>query len=110
MKQAAATLNLKLTSLEVTRPADFDAAFKEAAARTGGVAVLSGPLIFAHREPVVAAAARYKVPAIYYDAEYAQSNGLVAYGPNSRWTHGLTAIDWFHWLRFLRRCADCQTI
>ena len=58
MKQAAATLNLKLTSLEVTRPADFDAAFKEAAARTGGVAVLSGPLIFAHREPVVAAAAR----------------------------------------------------
>jgi putative ABC transport system substrate-binding protein len=48
MQQAAATLNLTLTSLEVTRPADFDAVFKEAATRTSGVAVLSGPLIFAH--------------------------------------------------------------
>ena len=71
MQEAAATLRLVLNSFEVTRPSDFDPAFKEAAARTSGVAVLSGPLIFTHREQVVAAAARHKVPAIYYDAEYA---------------------------------------
>jgi putative tryptophan/tyrosine transport system substrate-binding protein len=47
MQRAAATLGLVLHSLEVTRPSDFDAAFQEAAARTSGVAVLSGPLIFA---------------------------------------------------------------
>jgi putative ABC transport system substrate-binding protein len=29
---------------------------------------------------VAATAARYKVPAIYYDAEYAESGGLVSYG------------------------------
>jgi putative ABC transport system substrate-binding protein len=92
MQQAAATLNLTLTSLEVTRPADFDAVFKEAATRTSGVAVLSGPLIFAHREPVVAAAARHKVPAIYYDGEYAQSGGLVAYGPSLVGLHRRAAV------------------
>jgi putative ABC transport system substrate-binding protein len=92
MQQAAATLNLTLTSLEVTRPTDFDAVFKEAAARTSGVAVLSGPLIFAHREAVVAAAARHKVPVIYYDAEYAQSGGLVAYGPNLVGLHRRAAV------------------
>jgi len=92
MKQAAATLSLTLTSLEVTRPTDFDAVFKEAATRTNGVAVLSGPLIFAHRGPVVAAAARHKVPAIYYDTEYAQSGGLVAYGPSLVGLHRKAAV------------------
>jgi putative tryptophan/tyrosine transport system substrate-binding protein len=92
MQKAAATLGLVLQSLEVTRPSDFDAAFKEAAARTSGVAVLSGPLIFAHREPVVAAAARHKVPAIYYDAEYAEAGGLLSYGPSLVGLHRSAAV------------------
>lgn len=92
MQQAAATLNLTLTSLMVTRPADFDAVFREAATRTSGVAVLSGPLIFAHRERVVAAAARHMVPAIYYDDEYAHSGGLVAYGPSLVGLHRKAAV------------------
>lgn len=82
MQQAATALHLTLSSLKVTRPGDFDAVFSEAAARTSGVAVLSGPLIFAHRESVVAAAARHKVPAVYYDGEYAHAGGLAAYGPS----------------------------
>ncbi|MFL5219183.1 MAG: ABC transporter substrate-binding protein, partial [Microvirga sp.] len=92
MQKAAATLGLVLQSLEVTRPSGFDAAFKEAATRTSGVAVLSGPLIFAHREPVVAAAARHKVPAIYYDAEYAEAGGLVSYGPSLVGLHRSAAV------------------
>jgi putative ABC transport system substrate-binding protein len=92
MQQAAASLNLTLASLEVTRPADFDPVFKEAADRTSGVAVLSGPLIFANREPVTAAAARHKVPAIYYDAEYAESGGLLAYGPSLVGLHRSAAV------------------
>jgi putative ABC transport system substrate-binding protein len=92
MQQAAVTLNRTLISLEVTGPGDFDRVFREAAARTGGVAVLSGPLIFAHRGAVVAAAARQKVPAIYYDAEYAQAGGLVAYGPSLVGLHRSAAV------------------
>jgi ABC-type uncharacterized transport system substrate-binding protein len=47
---------------------------------------------FAHREPVVAAAARHQVPAIYYDAEYAQSGGLIAYGPSLVGLHRRVAV------------------
>lgn len=82
IQAAAVTLRLALDSFEVTQPEDLDAVFKKAAIRTGGVAVLSGPLIFTHRERVVAAAARHKVPTIYYDAEYSESGGLISYGPN----------------------------
>ena len=83
---------LVLDSFEVTRPSDFDGVFKEVAAKTSGVAVLSGPLIFTHRDRVVAAAARYKVPAIYYDAEYADSGGLVSYGPTLVGLHRSAAV------------------
>jgi putative ABC transport system substrate-binding protein len=82
IQAAAVTLRLVLDSFEVTRPDDIDAVFKKAANRTGGVAVLSGPLIFTHRERVVSAAARHKVPAIYYDEEYSESGGLVSFGPS----------------------------
>lgn len=92
MQQAATALNLTLASLKVTQPGDFDAVFGEAAARTRGVAVLSGPLIFANREPVVAAAARQRVPAIYYDAEYVHAGGLVAYGPSLVGLHRRAAV------------------
>jgi putative tryptophan/tyrosine transport system substrate-binding protein len=92
MQAAAVALRLVLDSLEVTRLEDFDAAFKEAAARSGGVAVLSGPLIFTHRDLVVAAAARHKVPAMYYDAEYAEAGGLASYGPSLLDLHRSTAV------------------
>lgn len=92
MRRASASLGLTLVSLEVTRPADFDPVFREAAGRTSGVAVLSGPLIFANREPVTAAAARHKVPAIYYDDEYAEAGGLMAYGPSLVALHRSAAV------------------
>src|SRR5215203_4826630 len=57
-----------------------------------GVAVLSGPLIFRHRESIVAAAARHKLPAIYYDAEYAESGGLMSYGPSLADLHHSAAV------------------
>ena len=92
MQATAVELRLVLDSLEVTRPEDFDAAFKAAAATSQGVVVLSGPLIFTHRDLVVAAAARHKVPAIYYDAEYSESGGLVSYGPSLFDLHRSAAI------------------
>ena len=59
MLAAARTLGVPLQSYEVTQPDDIEGACKQAAADAGGVAVLSGPLIFSHRERIVAAAARH---------------------------------------------------
>lgn len=92
MQAAAGTLRVALESFEVTRPEDFEVTFKRAAIHTGGVAVLSGPLVFTHRERIVAAAAQHKVPAIYYDAAYAESGGLVSYGPDLLRLHHSAAV------------------
>ena len=92
MQAAALALGVGLVSIEVTRPEDFEATFKKAAIDTGGVAVLSGPLIFSHRERIVAAAAQHKVPAIYYDAAYAELGGLLSYGPDLLRLHHSAAV------------------
>jgi putative tryptophan/tyrosine transport system substrate-binding protein len=92
MQAAAAALGLALDSLEVTRPEDFDVAFMQAATTSRGAVVLSGPLIFTHRDLVVAAAARHKVPTIYYDSEYPEAGGLVSYGPNLFDLHRTAAV------------------
>ena len=92
MQAAAATLRVGLHSFEVVQPEDFDGAFKEAAARSAGTVVLSGPLIFTHRQVIVAAAIRHKVPAVYYDTEYAEAGGLASYGPSLIDLHHNAAI------------------
>jgi putative tryptophan/tyrosine transport system substrate-binding protein len=92
MEAAATTLRVELHSFEVVQPGDFDGAFKEAAARSAGTVVLSGPLIFTHRQVIVAAAIRHKVPAVYYDTEYAEAGGLASYGPSLVDLHHNAAI------------------
>jgi ABC-type uncharacterized transport system substrate-binding protein len=92
MQAAGAALGLSLDSYELRTADDIDDAFKQAAVRSGGVAVLSGPLIFSQRETVVGAAARHKVPAIYYDTEYAEAGGLVSYGPSLVDLHRSAAV------------------
>ena len=49
--------------------------------------MLSGPLVFRHRDLVVAAAARHRIPAIYYDEDYAAAGGLISYGPSVAGLH-----------------------
>lgn len=81
LEAAAATLKLPIESFEVGRREDYDAAFLAASTRVPAVVVLSGPLAFANRDAIIAAAARHKVVSIYYDAEYSMSGGLISYGP-----------------------------
>ena len=81
LEAAAADLNLPIESFEVDRREDYDSAFLAASTRVRAVVVLSGPLAFANRDAIIAAAARHKVVSIYYDEEYAKSGGLISYGP-----------------------------
>ena len=92
LQAAAVASGLSLESFAVTRPEDIDAAFQAAAARAGGVAVLNSPIVGGYREVVVAAAARHKVPAIYYDTEQATAGGLISYGANRSDLHRRAAL------------------
>jgi ABC-type uncharacterized transport system substrate-binding protein len=92
LQAAAIILRLALDSFEVRRPDDFGAAFKAAALRAGGVAVLNSALVGGHRGIVVAAAAQHNVPAIDFGTEYAAAGGHISYGPNIADMHRRAAL------------------
>ena len=45
--------------------------------------VLSGGFMFEHRAPIISAAARNNVPAVYIASDFARYGGLLSYGPDA---------------------------
>ena len=48
----------------------------------GGLIVTGSGLASVHREPIIMLAARYKLPAVYYERSFVADGGLISYGPN----------------------------
>jgi ABC transporter substrate binding protein len=48
----------------------------------GGLVVMPGVFMFAHRAPIISAAARNSVPAVYPNSPYVRDSGLLSYGPD----------------------------
>jgi putative tryptophan/tyrosine transport system substrate-binding protein len=48
----------------------------------GGLILTASGLAQVHRELIVSLAARYKLPAVYYEPEFVAAGGLISYGPN----------------------------
>jgi putative ABC transport system substrate-binding protein len=48
-----------------------------------------------HRAPIISAAARNKVPAVYWLSEFARDGGLLSYGPDTvdNWRRAASYID-----------------
>jgi putative ABC transport system substrate-binding protein len=49
----------------------------------GGLVVIPDIFVTAHRAPIVSAAARNNVPAVYYRSDYPRDGGLLSYGVDS---------------------------
>lgn len=49
---------------------------------SGGLIVTTSAQVLAHRELIIALAARYKLPATYYARFWAEGGGLLSYGPD----------------------------
>jgi ABC-type uncharacterized transport system substrate-binding protein len=79
----AGQLNLQLHSLEVRSPDDFDKAFEDATgARAGALAIMPDPLFVTNLKRIANLAAKSRLPSIYHLREFAESGGLVTYGPD----------------------------
>ena len=48
----------------------------------GGLVVVPDGFIAAHRAPIISAAARNKVPAVFWPSDFAREGGLLSYGPD----------------------------
>ena len=59
----------------------------------GGLVVIPG--MFAHRAPIISAAARNNVPAVYPQSAYARDGGLLSYGPDlvDNWRRAASYVD-----------------
>jgi putative tryptophan/tyrosine transport system substrate-binding protein len=78
---AARALDRRLDVLNVANEADIDSAFATLAQHgDGAVTLTSDPFMNSHRDQIVALAARYKLPALFYAREYVKAGGLMSYG------------------------------
>ena len=82
---ASGTLGVKLQSLDIQSPEDFESAFRDAAkGRAEAVLVrVPGSILFAHRTKVLQLAVKGRLPAIYESAEEVEAGGLMSYGLNT---------------------------
>jgi ABC-type uncharacterized transport system substrate-binding protein len=82
-EDAAATLGVRLQSVEVRRLEDFDPGFTAIASQhPGALLVLADPLVYTRRREIVATAARHRIPAVYAFREATDEGGLMSYGVN----------------------------
>jgi putative ABC transport system substrate-binding protein len=74
---------VQLRPVEITTPEGIAAGF-EAVHASGAEAVVISPvaMFWNHRVRIVTLAAKYRMPAIYPEREYADDGGLLAYGRN----------------------------
>jgi putative ABC transport system substrate-binding protein len=81
--KAAKGLGLKLQSLEVRSPEDFDTAFESMLKeRAGALVTLPDPLLTGQRVRIADLAAKAHLPAIAAFRENAEAGTLMAYGPS----------------------------
>jgi putative tryptophan/tyrosine transport system substrate-binding protein len=63
--------------------------------RNGGMILLPDIKALVHRERIVALAARYRLPGIYFERIFAEAGGLVSYAPDflHQWRQAATYVD-----------------
>ena len=83
VQAAARTLGMQVISLEVRRPEDFDPAFDAAVqARAEALMVVSSRLINVNRVRIYQWTVRQRIPLISGWGPWAESGGLLSYGPD----------------------------
>jgi putative ABC transport system substrate-binding protein len=78
---AARILGVKIQSIEVVGPEDFDTAFKMATrARAGALIPLRSPMLVNHRKRFLKLVENNRLPAMYDDKNFVEPGGLMSYG------------------------------
>jgi putative ABC transport system substrate-binding protein len=90
---AARSLNVVPIIAPVHNDVEFETAITALGREPGGgLVALSGVFMLAHRAPIISAAARNNVPAVFNVSAWARDGGLLSYGPDLEDTLRRTAL------------------
>ena len=82
LRVSAPQVGVKIITIDVREPKEFERAFGEAARRSQGVVVLADPLVRLHQRQIIALVAKLKLASIYSFPDFVDAGGLMAYGPD----------------------------
>jgi putative ABC transport system substrate-binding protein len=81
IEAAARALNIELIASPVHNPADIDDVFAAISqSPDGGLIVMPNTFLAANGERIVAQAARYQIPTVYFGVRFVKVGGLLSYG------------------------------
>ena len=96
VERAARSLKVELIPAPVHSDVEIEAAIIALGREPqGGLVVMPDIFMTAHRAPIISAAARNNVPAVYYRSEFARDGGLLSYGPDlvDNWRRAASYVD-----------------
>jgi putative ABC transport system substrate-binding protein len=96
IKSVASVLGLEVNVAAVSDDNEIDGAIAALkTASNGGMIVLPSSFTMAHRQRIVDFAARYRLPAVYWDSRFVKSGGLMSYASNldEQVRHGAAYVD-----------------
>ena len=81
--KAAQRFNITTEVMEVKAPAELDAVFRAASARSPhGLLMLTAPFMSIYSKNIAELTLKYRLPAISMFPTFARAGGLMGYGPN----------------------------
>jgi putative ABC transport system substrate-binding protein len=83
IQSAAPSYGVEVSPIDVRDAGEIERAIANfARSGSGALIVTASPLAIIHREKLVALAAQYQLPAVYFQAAFARTGGLISYGPD----------------------------
>ena len=96
IKSVASVSGLEVNEVAVSNDNEIDGAIAALkTASNGGVIVLPSSFTMAHRQRIIDFAARYRLPAVYWDSRFVKNGGLMSYASNldEQVRHGAAYVD-----------------
>jgi len=83
IQSVAASIGIEVSPIDLREPAQIEKAIANSGQRpNGGIILTAGVTGAANVNLVIAAAARYKLPAVFIQRPFVVAGGLISYGPN----------------------------
>ena len=83
LQSVAPSVGIEVNPIDLRKPSQIEPAIASFAhSPNGGMIVSASAIAAAHSDVIIAAAARYKLPAVYVQRSFVAAGGLISYGPN----------------------------